>query len=101
MIQPSPNIHIPINKDHLVWIAYLVIFFGASSVFKGVIGPTNLGLGGQSQISAGLVRENRESPTLLGGSSQLGYVVNNHGDRFCPQDLGLWDPFQTAELHGL
>ena len=27
-----------------------------------------------------------------------GSVVNNHGDRFRPQDLGLWDPFQMALL---
>ena len=36
---------------------------------------------------------------LLGGSSQDGRirgVVNNQGDR-----KSLWDPFQTAELHGL
>ena len=38
---------------------------------------------------------------ILGGSSQLGYVVNNHSDRFCPLRIGLWDPFQIAELHGL
>ena len=30
-----------------------------------------------------------------------GYVVNNHGDRFRPQDLGLWDPFQMAVKNGL
>ena len=30
----------------------------------------------------------------------LGYVVNNDGDPFRPQDLGLWDLFQMAELHG-
>ena len=23
-------------------------------------------------------------------------VVNNHGERFRPQDLGLWDPFQNG-----
>ena len=33
---------------------------------------------------------------VLGGSSQDLYVVNDHGDRFRPQDLGLWDPFQMA-----
>ena len=25
-------------------------------------------------------------------------MVSNHGDRCCPQDLGLWDPFQMAFL---
>ena len=29
----------------------------------------------------------------------LGYVVNNHGDRFRPLRIGLWDPFQMA-IHG-
>ena len=33
---------------------------------------------------------------VLGGSSQDLYVVNNHGDRCCPQDLGLWDPFPNG-----
>ena len=33
---------------------------------------------------------------FLERSSQLGYVVHNHGDRFRPQFLGLWDPFQMA-----
>ena len=28
----------------------------------------------------------------------LGYVVNNHGDGFRPLRIGLWDPFQMAEL---
>ena len=28
-------------------------------------------------------------------------MISNHGDRFRPQDLGLWDPFQMAELHGV
>ena len=28
-------------------------------------------------------------------------VVNNHGDRLSPLRMGLWDPFQMAELHGL
>ena len=37
---------------------------------------------------------------ILGGSSQLGYVVNNHGDRKSPKDRAMWDPFQMAELHG-
>ena len=23
-------------------------------------------------------------------------LVNNHGDRFCPLRIGLWDPFQIA-----
>ena len=31
----------------------------------------------------------------LGGSSQLGYVVNNHGDRVRPL-IGGRDPFQMA-----
>ena len=31
----------------------------------------------------------------------LGYVVNNHGDRFRPLSIRLWDSFQMAELHGL
>ena len=26
---------------------------------------------------------------------------NNHGDRFRPLFLGLWDPFQMAEIYGL
>ena len=31
----------------------------------------------------------------------LGYVVNNHGDRFRPQGLGVVKhPFQMAELYG-
>ena len=34
--------------------------------------------------------------SLLGWSPQLGYVVNNHGDRFRPLRIGLWDPFQMA-----
>ena len=25
----------------------------------------------------------------------------NHGDRFRPLFLGLWDPFQIADFHGL
>ena len=25
-------------------------------------------------------------------------MVNNHGDRKSPKDLGLWDPFQMAFL---
>ena len=25
-----------------------------------------------------------------------GYVVNNHGDRFRPLSVGLWDPLQMA-----
>ena len=33
---------------------------------------------------------------ILGGSSQLGYVVNNHGDRFSPLRIRLWDHFQMA-----
>ena len=33
---------------------------------------------------------------VLGGSSQLGYVVSKHGDRFRPLRIGLWDPFQMA-----
>ena len=33
--------------------------------------------------------------------SQVSYVVHNHGDRFRPPRIGLWDPFQMAELHGL
>ena len=37
-------------------------------------------------------------PVLLGGSSQFGLVVNNHGDRFCPLRIGLcWTP----SIHGL
>ena len=32
---------------------------------------------------------------VLGGSSQLGSVVNNHGDRFRPLRIGLF-PFQMA-----
>ena len=28
-------------------------------------------------------------------------VDNNHGDRKSPNCMGLWDPFQIAELHGL
>ena len=28
-------------------------------------------------------------------------MVNNHDDQVCPQRIGLWDPFQMAELHGL
>ena len=30
-------------------------------------------------------------------------MVNNHGDRKSPKDrvVGLWDPFQMAELHDL
>ena len=27
-----------------------------------------------------------------------GYVVHNHGDRFCTLGIGLWDPFQMAFL---
>ena len=27
-----------------------------------------------------------------------GYVVHNHGDRFCTLGIGLWDPFQMAVL---
>ena len=27
---------------------------------------------------------------------RLGYVVNNHGGRFCPLRIGLWDPFQMV-----
>ena len=38
---------------------------------------------------------------LLGGSSQLGYVVNTHGDRKSPKDRVVLFPFQMAELHGL
>ena len=34
-------------------------------------------------------------------SPGLGYVINNHGDRVRPLRIGLWDPFQMAELHGL
>ena len=30
-----------------------------------------------------------------------GYVVNNPGDGSCPLRIGLWDPFQMAELHAL
>lgn len=30
----------------------------------------------------------------------LGSVVENHGDRFRPQDLKLWDAFQMA-VYGL
>ena len=28
-------------------------------------------------------------------------VVNKHADPFRPRFLGLWDPFQMAELYGL
>ena len=28
-------------------------------------------------------------------------MVNNHGDGYSPLRIGLWDPFQMAELHGL
>ena len=41
---------------------------------------------------------------LLGGwDPRTGHVCGSfaHGDRFRPQDLGLWDPFQMAELHDL
>ena len=31
-----------------------------------------------------LSREKPPQELLLGGSSELGYVVNNHGDRSCP-----------------
>ena len=34
----------------------------------------------------------------LGGSPQNSQVVNNHGDRFHPLRIGLWDPFQMAYL---
>ena len=34
----------------------------------------------------------------LGGSFQDLYVVNNHGDRMSPKDVGLWDPFQIAYM---
>ena len=41
--------------------------------------------------------EPMEQPPLVGGSSlDLVQWVDIHGDRFCPQDLGLWDPFQMA-----
>ena len=36
---------------------------------------------------------------LLGGSSHL--VVNNHGDRFRPLSVGLWDPFQIGRTSWL
>ena len=35
---------------------------------------------------------------VLGGSSHFVGVFLNLGDRCCPQDLGLWDPFQMAFL---
>ena len=35
------------------------------------------------------------------GSSQLGSVVNNHGDRKSPKDRVVIHPFQMAELDGL
>ena len=28
-------------------------------------------------------------------------IPGHHGDRFHPLRIGLWDPFQMAELHGL
>ena len=28
-------------------------------------------------------------------------MVNNHGDSFRPLRIGLWDPFQIAQLHGV
>ena len=41
--------------------------------------------------------EPMKQPPLVGGSSlDLVQWVDIHGDRFCPQDLGLWDPFQMA-----
>ena len=40
-------------------------------------------------------------PYLEDGLPGLGSVANNHGDRFRPQDMGLWDPFQMAEIYGL
>ena len=41
------------------------------------------------------------SGSVLGGSSQLGYVVNGHGDHKSPKDRVVLDPFQMAELYGL
>ena len=31
----------------------------------------------------------------------LGYMVSNHGEYISPLRIGLWDPLQMAELHGL
>ena len=44
----------------------------------------------------------RRSQSLNTGSiiPGLGYVVNNHGDYKSPNSMGLWIPFQMAELHG-
>ena len=39
--------------------------------------------------------------SLLGGSSHNLYVVNKHGDRVRPLRVGVWDPFQMAELTSL
>lgn len=37
---------------------------------------------------------------VLGGSSQLGSVVNNHGDPVRPPRISvLWDPFQMGTVH--
>ena len=45
-----------------------------------------------------LVQKNRSRTAIL--QQYLGRIIpglgNNHGDRFRPQDLGLWDPFQMA-----
>ena len=52
------------------------------------------------QTPIGVVRDKLINPRvgfyILGGSSQLGYVVSNHGDRFRPLRIFLWDPFQMA-----
>ena len=36
--------------------------------------------------------------TLLGGSSHDLEVVIDHGDRFRPLSIGLWDPFQITSM---
>ena len=45
------------------------------------LGPTDLGKFWKSIIDS--------KRLVLGGSSQLGSVVNNHGDRFRPLRIGL------------
>ena len=43
-------------------------------------------------------RHPRGSGSRTGRKLLMAY---NHGDRFPPLRIGLWDPFQMAELHGL
>ena len=70
---------------------------------RSVGGSDEGGDGPNSQLSTGDFPDflSRFNTWRMGSQDEAKWLtVNNHRDRVCPQDLGLWDPFQMA-IHGL